>query len=83
MIPHADFFGSSVGFIGKDHCWRKSINLLPRQKVDDTHKFHFDKNGVKGTVHPKIKNTYSIYPVELFISLDSVGVSCLGDDSVT
>ena len=32
---------------------------------------------LKGIVHHKIKNTFFLLPVELFIHLDSFGVSCL------
>ena len=33
---------------------------------------------IKGTVHPKIKNTcFFLLPVVVFIRIDSFGVSCL------
>ena len=42
---------------------------------NDMFSFIFLKD--KGAVHPKIKNTHFLLPVELFISLDSFGVSYL------
>ena len=52
------------------------ISKLQQQSRKEFFKVGTQTNIFKGTIHPKIKNTYYLHVV-LFISLDSFGVSCL------
>ena len=55
--------------------WRVHIATILQKLAHHKEMFY---SGFKGTDHPKIKKyRFFILPVELFVSLDCFGVSCL------